>query len=55
MNFRIKVINEYGKDVTKDYDWCIDTDGILLVETSDVDMPLQVADRKFRYEIIIGN
>ncbi len=55
MNFRIKIIDKYGRDVTKNNDWYIDTDGTLCFETDDIDMPIQAADKDFRYEIIVSN
>lgn len=51
MKFKIKVLDKDGKDVTKDRDWYIDTEGNLYYETNDIDCPLVDAE-DYCYQVL---
>lgn len=55
----IKVFDKDGNDVTNERDWYIDTNGILYMQTNDIDSPLYEANDmkgcKYKYNITFSN
>lgn len=59
VRMEIKVFDKDGNDVTNERDWYIGVDGVLYMQTNDIDSPLYEANDmkgcRYRYKIIFSD
>jgi hypothetical protein len=59
VRMEIKVFDKDGNDVTNERNWYIGVDGVLYMQTNDIDSPLYEANDikgyRYRYKIIFND